>query len=167
MRRPVLVFFAAAVTVAACTSQGPVGPQGPAGPAGAAGPKGDTGPQGPIGMPGMPGIPGMPGPIGGGRYTQRSDLYCESNPVTPAGGSDALCRDSTDIAITGGCLQNSNARIFPPGELALISSGPLFWSAGSRATWTCDWRSTSPDAGSPTYWFDAGLTATICCIAVP
>ncbi|MDX2008670.1 MAG: hypothetical protein SFW67_00685, partial [Myxococcaceae bacterium] len=160
-------FLAAAVTVAACTSAGPAGPQGPAGPAGPAGPKGDTGAQGPMGAPGMQGIAGMQGAPGGGRYTQRSDLYCESNPVTGGGGQAALCRNPLDIAISGGCLQDSSVRNFPPGELALISSGPLFWPAGSRSTWTCTWRSTSPDAGSPTYWADAGLSATICCIAVP
>lgn len=167
MRRPVIAFLAAALAVAACTSQGPVGPQGPAGPAGPAGPPGDAGPQGPKGDTGMQGIAGMQGPPGGGRYTQRSDLYCESNPVLPGGGQGVLCRTPFDIAISGGCLQDSNIRIFPPGELALISSGPLFWPSGSRASWTCAWRSTSPDAGSNEYWADAGLTATICCIAVP
>lgn len=174
MRRPVFAFLAAAVTVAACTSAGPAGPQGPTGPAGPAGPKGDTGAQGPIGAPGMQGIAGMQGPPGGGRYTQRSDLYCETQSVLPGGRASVECRDVNDLPVTGGCLQNSAINNFPPGEISLISSGPALWpfQSSGPAGWNCDWRSVSPSAagpggGNPAYWGDAGMSATICCIAVP
>ena len=39
--RHVLIAFAFAFTIAACSSAGPAGPQGPAGPAGAKGDKGE------------------------------------------------------------------------------------------------------------------------------
>jgi hypothetical protein len=116
----------------------------------------------------MQGIAGLPGMTGGGLYTRRSDLYCVTEPA-PGGslGSGAVCRTQNDIPISGGCLQDTNVRIFPLGELALTSSSMLFWPAGSRASWTCSWTSSNPTANQPTYWADAGLAATICCIAVP
>ncbi len=167
--RHVLIAFAFAFTIAACSSAGPVGPQGPAGPAGPKGDKGDTGMQGAQGVPGMQGIAGMQGPQGGGLYTRRSDLYCETNSFPSGGSSDGvLCRTQNDIPISGGCLQDPTVRVFPQGELALSTNGPKFWStAGTRATWSCSWNSGNPNANQPAYWADAGLSATICCIAVP
>lgn len=164
--RHVLIAFAFAFTIAACSSAGPAGPQGPAGPAGAKGDKGDTGAPGPKGDTGLQGIAGMQGPQGGGLYTRRSDLYCVTEDGYP-GGAGALCRTQTDIPIAGGCLQDRTARSFPGGELSLTSSSMKFWPAGSRASWVCEWSSNNPNANQPTYWADAGLSATICCIAVP
>lgn len=168
MRRHTLLALSFSLVVAACSSAGPVGPQGPAGPTGPKGDKGDVGMQGAQGIPGMQGIAGMQGAPGGGRYTQRSDLYCVTENV-PGGGSatDALCRTQNDIPISGGCLQDRTTRVFPQGELGLSSSSMKFWPAGSRATWVCEWSSSNPNANQPTYWADAGLAATICCIAVP
>lgn len=159
--RHALAAFVSAFLVAACSSAGPAGPQGPAGPAGPKGDKGETGMQGAQGMPGMQGIAGMQGTPGGGLYTRRSDLYCET------GQGGALCRTPNDIPISGGCLQDSTVRLFPPGEIALTTSGPKFWPSGSRASWACEWTSSSPNANQPGYWADAGLVSTICCIAVP
>lgn len=168
--RPALVAFVSSFVIAACSSAGPVGPQGPAGPAGPKGDKGDIGMQGAQGMPGMQGIAGMQGPPGGGRYTQRGDLYCETVEAGSSGGLNgtaALCRSQNDMPIAGGCLQDRLVRSFPGGEVSLTSSSPKFWPAGSRATWTCEWSSSNPNANQPAYWADAGLTATICCVAVP
>ena len=166
--RAALAAFVSAFVISACSSAGPAGPQGPSGPAGPKGDKGDTGMQGAQGVPGMQGIAGMQGAPGGGRYTQRADLYCETQPIPGGGSSDSvLCRTQNDIPISGGCLQDPTVRLFPQGELALTSSGPKFWPAGSRATWSCAWTSSNPSANQPTYWADAGLSATICCIAVP
>lgn len=165
--RHALAAFVSAFVVAACSSAGPAGPQGPAGPAGPKGDKGDTGMQGVQGAPGMQGIAGMQGPPGGGLYTRRSDLYCETVEAGGLNGTASLCRTQNDIPISGGCLQDRLVRSFQQGEVSLTSSSPKFWAAGSRATWTCEWSSSSPTANQPTYWADAGLTATICCIAVP
>lgn len=166
--RHALAAFVSAFVVAACSSAGPAGPQGPAGPAGPKGDKGDTGAPGAKGDTGMQGIAGMQGPTGGGLYTRRSDLYCIDSQV-PGGGQNwaVLCRGQNDIPISGGCGQDPTVRQFPQGELALTSSTPTFWAAGSRATWSCSWTSSNPNANQPTYWADAGLSATICCIAVP
>lgn len=167
MRHALAAFFSAFV-IAACSSAGPAGPQGPAGPAGPKGDKGDPGAQGAQGVPGMQGIAGMPGATGGGLYTRRSDLYCESVPAPGGGfGSASVCRTARDIPIAGGCLQDQLIRQFPQGELALTSSAMKFWPAGAQATWVCSWSSSNPNANQPTYWADAGLSATICCIAVP
>lgn len=165
MHRHAFAVLISALVVAGCSSAGPAGPQGPAGPAGPAGAKGEPGMQGAQGAPGMQGIAGLPGMTGGGLYTRRSDLYCvsESGP----GGAASLCRTQNDIPISGGCLQDQLVRQFPPGELSLVSSSMKFWPAGSRATWVCEWTSSNPTANQPTYWADAGLSATICCIAVP
>lgn len=163
--RNTLVAFVSAFVIAACSSAGPAGPQGPAGPAGAKGDKGETGAPGPKGDTGLQGIAGMQGPPGGGLYTRRSDLYCVSE--WGPGGAAALCRTQNDIPISGGCLQDQLIRQFPAGELSLVSSSMKFWPAGSRATWVCDWTSSSPNANQPAYWADAGTAATICCIAVP
>ncbi len=125
--------------------------------------------QGAQGSPGMQGIAGMQGPPGGGLYTQRSDLYCVTNEASGAaqGANTVLCRRPQDIAISGGCLQDTTVRIFPAGEIGLSSNGPKFWAAGSSATWDCRWTSNSPAAAQPTYWADGGMFATICCITTP
>lgn len=165
MRHALAAFFSAFV-IAACSSAGPAGPQGPAGPAGAKGDKGDTGMQGAQGVPGMQGIAGMQGAMGGGLYTRRSDLYCETTP-TSGNASGTQCRTARDIPIAGGCRQDAVVRLFPQGELALTSSSMKFWPAGAQAAWECEWTSSNPNANQPAYWADAGLSATICCIAVP
>lgn len=166
--RPALVAFFSAFIIAACSSAGPAGPQGPAGPAGAKGDKGDTGAQGAQGVPGMQGIAGMQGAMGGGLYTRRSDLYCETTPAPGGGsGSGAVCRTAQDLPIAGGCAQDQVVRQFPRGELALTSSAMKFWPGGAQAGWECSWTSSNPNANQPAYWADAGLSATICCIAVP
>lgn len=125
--------------------------------------------QGAQGAPGMQGIAGLPGMTGGGLYTRRSDLYCVTNEASGAtqGIGGALCRQQQDIAISGGCIQDTTVRIFPAGEIALRSNGPKFWPAGSVATWDCSWTSSHPSAAQPAYWADGGMFATICCIAVP
>ncbi|MBL8941245.1 MAG: collagen-like protein [Archangium sp.] len=169
MRHALAAVFAAFV-IAACSSAGPAGPQGPAGPAGPKGDKGDTGAPGAKGDTGMQGLAGMQGATGGGLYTRRSDLYCETIEAGSSGGlngAETQCRTQNDIPIGGGCLQNRLVRSFPGGEVSLTSSSPKFWPAGSRASWTCEWSSSNPNANQPTYWADAGLTATICCVAVP
>lgn len=166
--RHVLIAFAFAFTIAACSSAGPAGPQGPAGPAGAKGDKGDPGAPGAKGDTGLQGIAGMQGPQGGGLYTRRSDLYCETFLVSGGGNAGGTqCRTARDIPIAGGCRQDSVTRLFPQGELALTSSAMKFWPAGAQAAWECEWTSSNPTANQPAYWADAGLSATICCISVP
>lgn len=169
MNRHAFAVLISALIVTGCSSAGPVGPQGPAGPAGPAGAKGDTGAQGAQGVPGMQGIAGMPGMVGGGLYTRRADLYCETNEASGiSGGNGGVgCRRPQDIAISGGCLQDGNVRIFPAGEIGLTSNGPKFWPAGSVASWECRWTSTNPSAAQPAYWADGGMFATICCINTP
>lgn len=117
----------------------------------------------------MQGIAGLPGMTGGGLYTRRADLYCETSEASGfgRGNGSVSCRRPQDIAISGGCLQDATVRIFSPGEISLASSGPKFWAAGSSASWDCRWTSTSPSAPQNTYWADGGMVATICCITTP
>lgn len=169
MHRLAFAVLISALVLAGCTSAGPVGPQGPAGPAGPAGAKGEPGMQGAQGVAGMQGIAGMQGPPGGGRYTQRSDLYCETVEASGLfrGVGGASCRRPQDIAISGGCLREGAGNPQLLGEVALISNGPKFWPAGSTASWECRWTSTNPTAVQTSYWADGGLYATICCINAP
>ncbi len=163
----------ALVFVGCSQLQGPAGPQGPKGDkgdTGSAGPKGDLGMQGVQGMPGavgMQGAPGMQGPAGGVR---KADIYCVEEDLSGPRSAQgrAACRDGDDVLLSGGCEIVGATRIYPSGEISLLSSAPIAGNqaSGARAEWVCAWGSALSSYPAD-YFNDAGFRARVCCINVP
>lgn len=117
--------------------QGPVGPQGPMGATGATGSnglKGDPGDPGPAGPSGPQGPAGPAGPSGAGLaktslYTVEATIDISSGTT---GGIDALCADTNDIVVSGGC------RVTSGGSRNIQQSWPVDSTDGAKKSgWSC------------------------------
>lgn len=146
-----ILLLVCAIALSAC--EGATGAMGPAGPSG---PDGGSGPAGPAGT------------DGGGYYSSRANVYC--NTVTNTAGLavvTAPCNTLTDIPIGGGCSSSPTVT-----TVALVTSQPVAWEAAYvdqvPAYWACAWVSngagTSTD-GTPVIL--TGASAKICCVQVP
>lgn len=141
---------------------GEPGPQGPIGPIGLQGPSGEVGPSGPPGSRGEQGARGdigPPGPIGGGLYTKRNNIYCNTVPGefdTGGGEAEARCDTIEDLPVFGSC-DGANTDSY------LGASRPANWShTGTPASFVCAWLFRSGVATPIT-----NASATICCIRNP
>lgn len=147
-------------------AQGSMGLQGPTGPQGGQGPTGPEGPQGPQGL------------QGGGLYTQKGDLYIRTVSQTSAllnknlregpVSIEALCDDTDDIAITGGCDQTITWGATPTTQkyqrlVELSVSRPSNWtSPASQAGWECAARGLDHTTGTSQWSYT--LTGRVLCI---
>lgn len=145
------------VSTLACTGKtGPPGAQGPAGQNGAQGIQGSQGAKGDTGL------QGIQGPPGGGLYTSRNDVYCNTVMMTAnptAFTVRAACNTDLDLPLAGSCEA--------PGTIALnlTTNGPNLWAGqnvGNPAYWECGW---TPPGGAATN--APGALATICCVKRP
>ena len=148
-------FLAAVLLVGVLAGCNDKGDQGPAGPAGSQGPAGPQGPQD---------IQGLTGSAGGGLYTSRSSVKCNTvtmgvDPPAPV-GVVAHCDSDLDLPLVGSCAANSA----PGGTLTLLFNGPVSWDANStgQAAWSCAWANSG---GGQVNVPDG--QATICCIKHP
>jgi len=128
-------------TAAAKGDPGPQGPKGDPGAAGPAGPKGDPGPKGADGAPGA-GI------------TKSKITWVTESAIVPANGvgsAVALCKNDTDIILTGGCQVTIGGNLY--------AWGPSDTILGSNARWGCSaWGQFATQYT---------VTATAVCLAVP
>jgi len=151
----------ALVLVAACTEDGKVGPQGPRGEPGPEGPPGPQGPQGLPGVQGPVGPQGVVGPQGGGIYTSRDDVYCNT-----AVGSDntgtltASCSAPADLPLSGSCYSAQD------NVAVVLTSQPDGWAPASTtisAGWLCVFGKNGIRLNTPF----ASAAAVICCVRRP
>lgn len=155
---------------------GPAGPQGPQGPKGdkgdpgpagmsmpgTPGEQGPVGPAGPAGAAGAPGAPGVAGPKGDpgapGLLASKSQLYVRTLQVwVPAGGTnsvDALCDDTNDIPLNGGCA----AGITALGQNITYSGAWIPSDVGRQSGWRCGGNNYNSSAYP--------LTANVTCLTV-
>lgn len=127
------LFVLPLVLLVACQegSRGPVGPQGPEG---SAGPQGPAGPQG---VAGLQGPQGVQGPIGGGLYTSRDDIYCNTSPIgTTNGNVSAACDTPEDLPLTGSCA-NHETKALNLSTNGFIENWP--GRSTAPASWLCSW----------------------------
>jgi hypothetical protein len=157
-----VLLLATSVLAVSCRSgsTGPAGPQGP------------QGQQGPQGTPGV-GSPGPQGPIGGGRYVDRSNIYCLSRQglfiadggISAAGGQMEIdCTGNNDLPVTGSC-----DGLVPSDTQSQISAPSVGWhvppdqvDAGPSAPagWFCSWQF----AGGTTPHDLPNVGAHVCCV---
>lgn len=120
---------------------------------GAAACTGSTGPAGPS------------GPTGGGYYTSRADVYCNTNAYSlgdTAATITASCSTALDLPLTGACDLSGAAY----GAVPYLTTNRLQYWAGTGLTqpaeWICGWQDSTRAA-----FIAPGATVTICCITVP
>ncbi len=157
MFRYVLLLITLLVALACRGDRGLPGPQGQDGAPGIQGLQGPPGPQGPQGVPGPQGIQG---PAGGGVYTSRGALYCNSTTGTTTGIVTASCNANKDLPLAGSCenYESTALNIATNGSIAAWPNT----NPATPAQWVCQWSS----AGVVVNNVPTGK-ATICCITNP
>jgi hypothetical protein len=115
------------------------------------------------------GVKGDVGLTGGGIYTSRNDVYCDtvSMPNNPAVYRvTATCRTVSDLPLTGWCdLVSSLLPAATKATLILEGQGPTNWQGAGgadKADWSCSWANASNS-----YVNAVGATASICCVSNP
>lgn len=160
-------------------AQGPKGDTGETGATGATGAQGPTGPQGVQGPAGADGAQGQQGLQGGGLYTGKSDLYIRTASQISALLSknvregpvavEALCDDSDDIGISGGCGQVIAWGTTPSSQkyqrlVETTGNKPSNWTSPTTAAgWECAARGLDQSTGSSQWSYT--LTSRVLCIA--
>jgi len=145
----------------------------PSGKTGPTGPQGPQGQQGSPGTPGTPGAPGSQGPIGGGRYVDRSNVYCLSRQglfvadggIGAGGGHLELdCTGNNDLPITGSCdgliPSDTQLQVDAPSVGWNVTAADVDAGPSAPAGWFCSWQF----AGGTTPHDLPNVATHVCCV---
>jgi hypothetical protein len=106
------------------------------------------------------GAAGAQGAQGGGLYTSRDDVYCDTvsgMDVKPSPGLSAECRQITDLPLSGSCN---------PGDatVEVFTNKPMAWTTQGQAV--ASWQCAFAVNGTPVT-DHRPVSATICCVHHP